>query len=726
MSAAIIPNKNNETNECVSYAMLDDRLRSVTNYLHNFKEASGKTTVEQAIELNDPVCRLLQQSDAEFEKIYNEGHDLLTNIKIANDQGEIQRREEDDQRMQSLYNKIDVETIQSKAELENLFNGLTKIHGKNMKNVFVMHDAIGQQKLVIDKIVQAKDETIDAFRREIERVDKDFAGYSRRQDINVRDLCGRVNGFVDTMRAFFKEKLLRLENTLEEEHEKYRSNASAEWLQRYEGNDKECEKNIEKRTEQIKTNDNVINRIKAEHEELCRATYIKMEAEKQNILSEMRQFKAFIILNAEKMKYSSKVLNQMGTENVFIQNFEKHKLMKLKRNVLIIQKKIIVCRQSSAIKIKELIRDVSRIRSSIGLHQQRFSDVLKRNDDHFWKIWRVNEIESDKLLQRAYGIERVLYEQFLEMEWKVPALENSDIIKKIESIKLVEHKSFSNNSDNKNPSVESLHPEYADIDVECLLFSKLSDISGFLLNEKLQSILQPYSDIDRSVITVENVFKAFGISNTDHMNKLKSCFLEYLYCPNCPDAGIPSADKGVLVTDTRPLIAAENFDESLNDFIQQFGCGIELHRNIQTAIDPPMNLSSVDLTNIENIESIKHCPNHITSIKTADVFSSIRNFVQSHNENGDDVYEPELPANKEHSYRSLTEEEIQTFWNNYNMAMDGRNKRVWSTFENGLNQYLMVLKRRKILEEECELLRRQNIELKHCLQNYRYEMDRRA
>jgi Sperm tail C-terminal domain len=45
-------------------------------------------------------------------------------------------------------------------------------------------------------------------------------------------------------------------------------------------------------------------------------------------------------------------------------------------------------------------------------------------------------------------------------------------------------------------------------------------------------------------------------------------------------------------------------------------------------------------------------------------------------------------------------------------------EKLWNVLDDGLQRYLKVLRERETLENECEFLRKQNMELNHLLQKF--------
>lgn len=60
--------------------------------------------------------------------------------------------------------------------------------------------------------------------------------------------------------------------------------------------------------------------------------------------------------------------------------------------------------------------------------------------------------------------------------------------------------------------------------------------------------------------------------------------------------------------------------------------------------------------------------------------------------------------------------DIETCFNSFEFPED--REKIWKVLEEGLTQYLGVLKERETLESDCEFLRKQNQELNQLLAKY--------
>lgn len=67
--------------------------------------------------------------------------------------------------------------------------------------------------------------------------------------------------------------------------------------------------------------------------------------------------------------------------------------------------------------------------------------------------------------------------------------------------------------------------------------------------------------------------------------------------------------------------------------------------------------------------------------------------------------------------RLLNHAEVARFWKQFEELFTKDQEQLWTALEYGLKQYLLVLKERENLFEDCEQLRKQNAELNRLLGN---------
>lgn len=69
--------------------------------------------------------------------------------------------------------------------------------------------------------------------------------------------------------------------------------------------------------------------------------------------------------------------------------------------------------------------------------------------------------------------------------------------------------------------------------------------------------------------------------------------------------------------------------------------------------------------------------------------------------------------------RNILAEDVMKFWNKYREIFNEEKETLWDALLIGLNKYHNILKERHKLNDETELLRRQNAELHRLLKTYK-------
>lgn len=59
------------------------------------------------------------------------------------------------------------------------------------------------------------------------------------------------------------------------------------------------------------------------------------------------------------------------------------------------------------------------------------------------------------------------------------------------------------------------------------------------MDDQLDEVLQPYQELDKTIVKIDSVFNALNITNMQSIASLKDHFVPYMWCPNCssPDDG---------------------------------------------------------------------------------------------------------------------------------------------------------------------------------------------
>lgn len=665
-----------------TYGRLDDRLAELEDAVQTQKAACGRTFIESIIDSKESVDRFLTQTDAEYHRHFEDGRRLLENIKILNDQNERDRQQANETRLRELKRMVADEVEQSNAHLDHLWAELEVL--RDSQQPFMLNEALSAQKSNLTKIVQAKNATLTNFQNELDRLHKYYYDSSAKQETDIIYLCERTTKRLDLLREFFRDKVNALEHILQSKRSEEREHAAAIWTECYIENDEHFKRQTRSISEKKEVVAARLDRLKNLLEEKTRATKLRMETEMEQFQYEMRAFKSRVTLNVEKIRYGYKILKRKKIENVLIQSYEKHKISKINKTIFNLRRKMNEFMKQSQADVEKKSSNIAKISSSIKFNVNHIQVRRRINMDQFVKVWKMHEKYASNMYEKICGAQRVLYEEILGWNWKHLTFDRFDFSKfampNSKNISKVEKSDFNVGFD----------------------LGALCDAGGFIVENKLMEIMKPYCKLNQAIITIENIFRALAVDDMATMWSLKMHFERFSQCPNCSKACSPET-----------TIEREDSDYRSNEMEHDF----PLHHNIQTLIDNDRRHSQF---NGENVGSKlgKPCDRHMPYVKTKYVKQILRNFIQSRCNEKETI--SQTKDNSAQSFRNefISNEQIDNHWNKYLVITDESNKRIWSTFEFGLNQMLVMLKRRKQLADECELLRRQNFELKHCLRNF--------
>uniref|UniRef100_A0A1A9UYE0 Dynein regulatory complex protein 1 C-terminal domain-containing protein n=1 Tax=Glossina austeni TaxID=7395 RepID=A0A1A9UYE0_GLOAU len=218
------------------------------------------------------------------------------------------------------------------------------------------------------------------------------------------------------------------------------------------------------------------------------------------------------------------------------------------------------------------------------------------------------------------------------------------------------------------------------------ILKKISDRAGFLVESKLFEILKPYTDEDKCLVRIENIFAALRITDISVVESLVKYFEPFSYCPNC--------SKGISMESLKAMYGFQSINHE-----------DEAKENFETEHE-------------QNLEAAKKCPNHYLVTEPALVLTALNEFTSDQaNKRGKPRENPACEDDdSELNLLLWSKEEIENYWYQFDYYLAKDKQNVWKTIEHGLNHYLEVLKKREQIDRECMFLEKQNLELKHLLQ----------
>uniref|UniRef100_A0A336MHQ0 CSON001907 protein n=1 Tax=Culicoides sonorensis TaxID=179676 RepID=A0A336MHQ0_CULSO len=715
--------------DAIQYAMLDARSQKMVESFAKKREVIPDVITKEYDEDKKGIERRLEDSDKTLSELLRDGTELITNIRIANDKREVDRRIKEAELREELLEKLQNESTEARNKLEAITIRWSEI--ESIKDPMGMYEALETQKKRIKELMDQKDEIIQECRKELDAADIRYVQDQEKQNSDIQCLVERIDNQIEVMKRAYKEHLELLQETITHERDELRKHANKKWDEMYANRESNEELKLRKEKDKREVQTKEIEDLQLEHEEITRATRIRLELDNQALEIELQKTKANVLLNSEKLDYNYQVLRKREDENILIRNQQKRRLGRLYDTIANLRKKIRDKTAASNHEIEKLTSEVVKLHAGILDLEKKASLFTETNDKKYQNVWQMNYEECLSQLDKVLQIDKTLTEQQLGMEWQEPEMDLyrlEDLPSYKNAIKTIKEE-MENPTETKTITVVTRRESLTNDHTQKLLkqiLKKITDKTDFLVEEKVFELLKPYTEEEKTLVCLDNVFNALGIQKVDDINSLKNYFLPYVVCQECANQEEECRETSSRLSS---LIEEEEEDASTSTASHEQKLQIvkydpDGHRfdDTPTQFDTEMGDDQCD----PKIQKIKQCiyNGHTILIDSTDVLEVLKEFVQVHISASDEMktttttIEDKSPQVKSTVSRLLSPNDVQQFWKRFDNVFSPEKEKVWQSLEYGLSQYLKVLKEREELDNECEFLRNQNAELKHLMQKF--------
>ncbi|XP_068141100.1 dynein regulatory complex protein 1 homolog [Drosophila tropicalis] len=690
---------------------LDNRRLSVLQRVRNKYHDTPKGITERCQAQRSQIDQQLDLSSTRLDELARFGNELVTNVRVANERRELNRRLFEASQQQSLQFSLQREGVETMAKFDDIKARWTEL--EEINEPMMLWDQIEEQKKRIADIMSNKDDMISACQAEIERMNAKYDFDRERQASDLCCLVERVDHQVETLKEAYKQHLQMLRHTIEDERQLFSITAVEKWRTFFDA----LNANFEEKAELVRSREKFYakqtRQINESQEELTKSTRIRLEKECERLELELRRTRDNVLMNSEKLDYNYQVLQKRNEENVIINNQQKRRVARLHETIAKTRRALKSLRQQGKRTISRLSADIYKLHSNINDMEMKAYQSRLNNREKFNRVWQINYRELQSLIERVYHIDRIIHEQQLAMPWirPVPPIPNINKSAKKGS-KILERFDLRAGKVPKNRQITKAMPKHKpdlkDLPPESLrlmrnLMRKLADRGGFLIEERLLKIIEPHADQEKVLVRIDNIFAALRIRHMRDMQELTKVFLPYTYCPNCQPQGLsPRKCAEVFMKDTKSNRSPDAFDDKLQ----------------QGFLQPPDRRNQANKTIlVKGGVEREPCKHHYLVMEPALCLHAMNLYTSKMHKL---MYESESSKHaNDVNLIQFTDDEIRNFWRQFLSCFPTSKCKLWKTLEHGLNHYVEVLKMRVQYDAEVVFLRRQNEELRHLLQKFK-------
>nr|CAI5869387.1 unnamed protein product [Callosobruchus analis] len=522
-----------------------------------------------------PVDQQKQRSAEVLEKYIEEAEEYITNVRVASDAREVDRREAEGIGREKIIQQLDEEAEAATEKFQEIAEKWSKIQKYN--DPLHIHDDIANQKEKCDLLVKQKDEIIAMLRKELKEAERKFTKdqYKQMNDINI--LTQRIEKQITFMRKAYQTEYELIEGVLLMEREKIIEQNNQKWDDLNKKREQQETLNSEKKFQRLEEFNENMTKIRVDNQEKFRETKIELERDIEFMQRELERIKAMALFNGEKLDYNYQILKKRDAENLIIKSQNKIRMNKLQDALNNTKKKITDYETSTNNKIKQLSEGIKKLHRSImdiDAKADRFATI---SEEKFHKVWKVNKSIVEKILKRIIDTDRVLHEQQMGVEWEPPvrtvipktqlqsyqtamALLHPSILSTVSTSRrmssmtskhsVVSSKHLMATKRNENESKMTEHPSPEQLDFNPtyrrlvgIILKQLSDKSGFLSEQQLKQLMKGYGESKTTLVRLDNIFDSLKVKDKEDIDLLVDYFIPYAHCPVC---GLEGSDSVIL------------------------------------------------------------------------------------------------------------------------------------------------------------------------------------
>nr|XP_021154214.1 dynein regulatory complex protein 1 [Columba livia] len=647
----------------------------------------------------------IEESGQRLAKLLFEGTQMVTNIQVAADLQETQRRAEEAELKLRRLERLEKEAKSGTAMFAEITSRWALATERTIPQE--LWQLLDRQQQRCTRLLEQKNQLISDLQQELKNKDEQYVQAIKQQSDDINLLLERMEEQIRTMLKTYRHKLLQIEKAFELERRELLDSNKKKWEEAIQAHNTQELEYIHTRLRKVEEFEKQLKQLLLQDEEEYNSMKIQLEIEVQNLEKQLQQMKAAYQLTQEKLDFNLQVLRKQDEENAIIRSQQKRKINRLYTIFSNLRTKLAKQEQQFREEGQSLTTHCERIMAKCKVVQRKMRHFALSDSEKFTEVWLMNEEEAKGLMRKALDADFVIHTQQLGLHWEEPHYWFLNNVGPLGCYKakrratelaaqiLTESSADGQEEEEREKEMEKVGSEgggkentmkaedkVAPLRNICKKTAKrilelVSDESGFLLEGKQLRLLQALGRDDRILMKLDSIFGALGIDSEDDLHQLLDFFLHYKAREVTvrQSQGSPGGD----VTDP-----AED---------REHGGSSPQRDELKLPQSPPASLPSA-------------------SIRTDDVLRILNAFMWDFNK----------PREKDESPKDVLPERDSSrdeeYWAALAHVIPQPVLKLWDALAAALEEYYNVLTSRATLLAETSVLQQQNSELCVLLEEY--------
>ncbi|NXF54774.1 DRC1 protein, partial [Oceanites oceanicus] len=504
------------------------------------REALGEDAEPKVAEEEDEQRRShkqIEESRQRLAKLLFDGTQMVTNIQVAADLRETQRRAEEAELKLQRVEKLENEAKSSTYKFEEITSKWAL--AKEMTIPQELWQLLNQQQQQCELLLEEKNKLIGDLQQELKNKDEQYVQAIKKQSDDIHLLLERMEEQIRIMLKTYRHKLLQIEKAFELERRELLDNNRKKWEEGIQAHNAQELEYLHARMRKVEEFEKQLDQLWVEDEEEYNSMKIRLENDVQNLEKQLQQMKAIYQLNQEKLEYNLQVLKKQDEENTIIRSQQKRKLNRLHSLLNNLRTKLTKQEKQFREENQSLAADCERITGQCKEVQRRMRHFAVSDAEKFTEVWLMNEEEAKGLMRKALDADRIIHTQQLGLPWEEPRywfLDNVGPLgqykaKRMATKLAAEVLTAGSGEEGKENTakIEDTVTPLRNISKKTAkrILELVSDESGFLIESRLLRPLRALGRHERTLVKLDSVFAALEIDSEDDLYQLVDFFLKY-------------------------------------------------------------------------------------------------------------------------------------------------------------------------------------------------------
>lgn len=324
------------------------------------------------------IAKRLSMTNTQLNDLLSDGQELITNVRLANERRESNRRCDEDKNRAHLLDDLQHESDEATKKsyvIKSRWPEMTEIN-----DPMELNDRLLCQNKRIQNLMQQKDEIIAELKAALDKANERYNTDQTKQEADIQCLIERIDEQIEVIKTVYLEHLELLHQSIDSQRRTFKLFHSNEWQNLY---DERIETETQNLNDMLDRNEKYfqeIATIQLQHEEMNRGTRIKLDRENDMVQLKLQHVKAEIELNTEQLNYNYYVLQKRATENIIVRNKQKSRLIKMRACVAAMRKRIHESKEAQRTEIEKQTQNVLNSYANIKDLEIKMCAFAQRDD----------------------------------------------------------------------------------------------------------------------------------------------------------------------------------------------------------------------------------------------------------------------------------------------------------------------------------------------------------